>query len=79
MYRNVTDGGSWTQAGSDITGSYANNTGGTEPELTPGSAGGGANVSAPSSAKSYEFRLDWVKDGFATIDMASSTFQVSIS
>lgn len=79
MYRNITDSGSWTQAGSDITGSYANNTGGTEPELTPGSAGGSANVTAPTAAKSYEFRLEWVKDGFATIDMSESTFAVSIT
>ncbi len=79
MYRNVTDGGSWTQAGSDINGSYANNTGGSEPELTPGAMGGGANVAAPAAMKSYEFRLEWVKDGFATISVAASSFAVSIS
>lgn len=79
MYRNITDSGSWTQAGSDITGSYASNSGGSEPELVPGSVGGSANVSAPTSAKAYEFRLDWVKDGFATLDMGNSTFAVSIT
>jgi hypothetical protein len=79
MYRNITDGGAWTQAGSDINGSYASNTGGSEPVLTPGSMGGSANVTAPTAVKSYEFRLEWVKDGFATIYVASSAFSVSIS
>ena len=79
MYRNITDSGSWTQAGGDINGSYANNTGGAEPVLTPGSMGGSANVTAPASMKSYEFRLEWVKDGFATIFVAASSFSVSIS
>ena len=79
FYRNITDSGAWTQAGGDITGSFASNSGGSEPILVPGSAGGARDAPAPASVKVYEFQMEWVKDGFATISMSGSSFQVSIS
>lgn len=79
MYRNVTDGGAWTQAGADIVGSYASSTGGEEPVMTPGSCGGSRTVTAPGSPKAYEFRVDWIADGAASLAMTGTAFQVSIT
>lgn len=79
MYRNVTDGGAWTQAGADIVGSYASSTGGSEPVMTPGSCGGSRTVTAPGSPKAYEFRVDWIGDGAASLAMTGTAFQVSIT
>lgn len=79
MYRNVTDGGAWTQAGADIVGSYASNSGGDEPVMTPGSCSDSRGVTAPGSPKAYEFRVDWIADGAASLSMTGTAFQVSIT
>ena len=79
MYRNVTDGGAWTQAGADIIGSYASSTGGSEPVMTPGSCSGSRTISAPGSPKAYQFRVDWIADGAASLAMTGTAFQVSIT
>jgi hypothetical protein len=79
MYRNVSDGGAWTQAGADIVGSAASNSGGSEPVIEPGSVGGTRSIPAPASTKVYEFQVEWFRDGAATIDMINSAFQVSIA
>lgn len=83
MYRNLTDGGSWTQAGSDLTGSYAVAdyvVFPTEPEFVPGGVSGSYDgLTPPSSLKVYEVRLDMLKDGAASLDAFDGIFEVSIS
>lgn len=83
MYRNLTDGGSWTQAGSDLTGSYAIADYiifPDEPEFIPGDVSGSYDgLTAPSSNKVYEVRLDMLKDGSASLDAFGGIFEVTIS
>lgn len=78
-YRNITDGGAWTQVGSEIIGSNATwiETIPGEPELTPGYCGGGASLAGPASAKIYEFRMEWLRTNLLFVN--SANFQVSIS
>ncbi len=78
MYRNITDGGAWTQAGSTLVGSNASNTGGSEPVLTPGAVGGSATVTAPTSTKIFEFRVEWIRAG-TTIFTYGTGLQVEIT
>ncbi|MFN7400556.1 MAG: hypothetical protein ACK5SX_16210 [Sandaracinobacter sp.] len=69
MYRNVTDGGAWTQAGAEIDGSFAVANYvvfPTEPQHVPGTIGGArTGPSAPATLKVFEVRLDLRLDGVA--------------
>jgi hypothetical protein len=69
MYRNVTDGGAWTQAGAEIAGSFAVAdyiVFPTEPQHVPGTIGGArTGPSAPATLKVFEVRLDLRLDGVA--------------
>lgn len=79
MYRNVTDGGAWTQAGTELIGSYSTYVGTTEPEITPGSIGGEAVALAPASTKVYEFRVDWIKAGSSSITVFDAIMEVKLT
>ncbi len=77
-YRNLTDGGAWTQIGGDVAGSNAWRTSGPEPDSQPGSCAIGGTAPAPvSSSKVYEFRTLWVRTN--TVVLGNSGLQVSIS
>lgn len=82
MYRNLTDGGSWTQAGSDVTGSYAEAdyfVFPTEPNHQDGEISGSYNgLTPPSSPKVYEARLEMLRDGVA-LDAFGGVFTVALS
>ena len=78
MYRNATDSGAWTQAGTTVVGSESTSTGGTEPVIVPGSVNGSRPVPAPASVKVFEFRVDWVRIG-GDISVAGSSLEVAIT
>lgn len=78
MYRNISDGGAWTQIGAEQIGSDSTRTEATpgEPNLTNGSLGGVVTMAGPSEAKLYEFRIEWLRTNSLLVGAAG--IQVSI-
>ncbi len=82
MYRNLTDGGAWTQAGAEIVGTYAvaaYNVFPGEPEFVQGSVSGDAAFTSSGDFKVYEVRLDMLRDGGLELVSSNGIFGAGIS